>query len=321
VVKANAYGHGLFETVNALTDADGFALVEMDKAIALRKQGLKTAILVLEGFFDQQDCIDAIDYQLTPAICQFWQIEVLKACLNGRSIPVYIKYNTGMNRMGFTDEQIVKAIEEITNLGCPITIMSHFANADNPIGIEVPFVKIGAYAAEYRVCLANSAAIFNYPETHGDWIRPGISLYGGSPFHTLSSEEIGLKPVMTLSADIIGIQSIHPGDAVGYGSTFVADKPMKIAIVACGYGDGYPRNMPTGSPVLVDNQPSQTVGRVSMDMLCVDLTHLPDATIGSTVTLWGKGLSADRVAKCLNTISYELFCHVTARVPFIYQSS
>ena len=320
VVKANAYGHGLFQAITALDNADGFALIEIDKAMMLRKQGVQKPILLLEGFFDEQDCLDTLHYELTPVICEAWQIDLLARCLQGRSIPVYLKYNTGMNRMGFNDDQIKDAIRQIEMLGCPITIMSHFANADNSIGIDAPWGKIMPYADQFPMSVANSAAILKYPQTHADWIRPGISLYGGSPFDDCPAETLDLQPVMTLSANIIGTQNIKAGDSVGYSSTFISDKAMRIGIVACGYGDGYPRSMPTGSPVLVDNIPSQTIGRVSMDMLCVDLTHIPSANIGSTVTLWGEGLSADRVAQCINTISYELFCKITPRVPFIYTS-
>ena len=319
VVKANAYGHGLWPVVETLKQADGFALIEIDSAIMLRKKGIQKPILLLEGFFDEKDCQSALDYNLTPVICQPWQIDIFLSSLDGRKIPVYLKYNTGMNRMGIDHTMIDDALLRLKNAGCTVTLMTHFANADNALGIASAMDSMTPYLEKLPCCLANSAAILCSPETHRNWIRPGISLYGSSPVDHLLAEDIGLQPVMTLSADIIGIQSIHAGDAVGYGSRFTADAPMKIAIVACGYADGYPRSMPSGSPVLIDGQPSQTLGRVSMDMLCVDITHLPDAHIGSTVTLWGKGLSADRVAQCVDTISYELFCRITARVPFVYK--
>ena len=200
-----------------------------------------------------------------------------------------------------------------------ITLMTHFADADGPHGIAAQMVHFHALRAgrNLPVCLANSAALLRYPEARGDWARPGIMLYGGSPFPEVTAESLGLEPVMTLESELIAVRDIAAGEHVGYGCTFTADRPMRIGIVACGYADGYPRHAPTGTPILVAGQRTRTLGRVSMDKLCVDLTDLPKVSLGDTAILWGAGLPADEVAAAAGTISYELFCAVAARVPWV----
>jgi alanine racemase len=203
-----------------------------------------------------------------------------------------------------------------------ITLMTHFANADDARGIAGPLALFNDVAGTYRVArsLANSATLLRYPEAHGDWVRPGIMLFGASPFppgdeQWVSAQQLGLKPAMTLSSRIIATQALRSGDEVGYGGMFRAEHSMRIGIVACGYGDGYPRHAPNGTPVLVDGQRTGTVGRVSMDMLYVDLSTLPQADVGSPVVLWGKGMPIEEVAHAAGTISYELMCALTPRVP------
>jgi alanine racemase len=198
-----------------------------------------------------------------------------------------------------------------------VTLMTHFAQADEATGIATQLEAFNHLAASYRVprSLANSAAILRYSAAHGDWVRPGIMLYGSSPFADVSAQQLGLQPVMTLSSELISVQTIKAGDAVGYAATFRADSAMRIGIVACGYADGYPRHAPTGTPILVDELRTRILGRVSMDMLVVDLSELPDAKIGSRVVLWGEGMPVDEVARAAGTISYELLCGLTQRVP------
>jgi alanine racemase len=200
-----------------------------------------------------------------------------------------------------------------------ITLMTHFACADEAQGIATQLACFNSLATGLGAprCLANSAAILRYPESHGDWVRPGIMLYGSSPFADVSAASLDLKPVMTLTSAIIGVQELQAGEAAGYGATFRAQQPTRIGIVACGYADGYPRHAPTGTPVLVNGQRCCTLGRVSMDMLCVDLTGIPGAGVGSPVTLWGKGLPVEEVAAAAGTISYELLCALAPRVPVV----
>jgi alanine racemase len=199
--------------------------------------------------------------------------------------------------------------------------MSHFADADETRGVAEQMRRFDAMreGLSFPVCLANSAALLRYPETAGNWVRPGIMLYGSSPFPDQSAESLGLCPVMTLETEVIAVRDLRAGDRVGYGGNFVASAPMRIGVVACGYGDGYPRHAPTGTPVLVAGQRTRTLGRVSMDKICVDLTGLPRAGVGAAAVMWGQGLSADEVATAAGTVSYELFCALAARVPIMEQ--
>jgi len=231
----------------------------------------------------------------------------------------WLKVNSGMNRLGFTPQQVAQTMDQLRRHRAvrDITLMTHFANADEARGIREPLALFNDLAAHYRVprSLANSAALLRYPEAHGDWVRPGIMLYGASPFVDVSAQQLGLKPVMTLSSRIIATRELRAGDEVGYGALFRAEHAMRIGIVACGYADGYPRHAPNGTPVLVDGQRSKTLGRVSMDMLYVDLSALPQAGIGSRVVLWGEGMPIEEVAHAAGTVSYELMCALTERVP------
>jgi alanine racemase len=248
-----------------------------------------------------------------------WQIKMLDACPGHGTLDIWLKVNSGMHRLGFAPDGLAAAMESLRRHRSvhEITLMSHFSSADEARGVSGQLALINEIAAEYRVrrSLANSAALLRYPATHGDWVRPGIMLYGASPFPETSAQQLGLKPVMTLSSRIIATQDLKAGDEVGYGGQFRADRLMRIGIVACGYADGYPRHTPNGTAVLVEGQQTQLLGRVSMDMLCVDLTALPHATVGARVTLWGSGLPIEQVAHAAGTISYELMCALTARVP------
>jgi alanine racemase len=238
-------------------------------------------------------------------------------------VAVCLKLNTGMNRLGFTAQTLPKALDILRQLPVDITLMTHFAEADGERGVAWQMERFRAIAGDWSgpVSLGNSAAILRHPEAHGDWVRPGIMLYGASPFAEQSATELGLQPVMTLESAIIGVQELAPGERVGYGGTFTAERPMRIGVVACGYADGYPRHAPTGTPIAVMGRRTRTVGRVSMDMLACDLTDIPEAGIGAPVTLWGKGVAgevpADEVAAAAGTIAYELFCAVAPRVPVV----
>ncbi len=324
VIKANAYGHGQWRAVEALRgDADGFALLECENALALREAGVTQPILLLEGVFSSRDVRAVVEHRLTTVIHCPEQLEMLVR--GGRfdaPIGICLKLNTGMNRLGFTAATLPKALETLRQLPqVELTLMTHFAEADGERGVAWQLERFKTLAGDWRgpVCLANSAAILRHPQTHGDWVRPGIMLYGSSPFADQSAVELGLQPAMALESAIIGVQELARGDRVGYGGTFTAERAMRIGVVACGYADGYPRHAPSGTPIAVMGQRTRTVGRVSMDMLACDLTDIPAAGIGSPVTLWGRGLAgdvpADEVATAAGTISYELFCAVAPRVP------
>ena len=340
VVKAEGYGHGLLRVADALSGADGFALLDIQDAIRLREAGFRQTMLLLEGCFDAQELAVIAQYDLACVIHSAWQIAMLDAYPGHEKLDVWLKVNSGMNRLGFTPQQAAQAMEQLRRHRAvrEITLMTHFANADEARGIAEPLALFNDFAAPYRVArsLANSAALLRYPETHGDWVRPGLMLYGASPFADASAQQLGLQPAMTLRSRIIAVQELRPGDEIGYGALFRAEHAMRIGIVACGYADGYPRQSgrvepeapgthrptpcgcaPNGTPLLVDGQRTQTLGRVSMDMLYADLSKLPQAGVGSRVVLWGEGMPIEEVARAADTVSYELMCALTARVPVV----
>jgi alanine racemase len=321
VLKANAYGHGLERAAGALGAADGFAVLDLHEAARLRAAGVRKPILMLEGFFEPADVPLMHQHALTPVIHNAEQVEMLgRAGLPGE-IAVYLKANSGMNRLGFGAEGLHLAYSKLREHPRVrgVTLMTHFADADGASGIKAQlaaFEEMLEPLGSVPRSMANSAALIRFPkETGADWVRPGIMLYGCSPFAERSAESLGLKPVMTLSSQIIATQRLKPGARVGYGFSYQAPAALTIGVVACGYADGYPRHAPTGTPVLVNGKRARTVGRVSMDMIAVDITQLPGAGIGTPVTLWGEGLSADEVGAAAGTLSYELLTKVTARVP------
>jgi alanine racemase len=323
VIKANAYGHGVARAARALADAgvDGFALLELDAAVALRETGFKQRIVLLEGFFNANELPLLAAHRIDTAIHNSEQIAMLQQAPANTKLDLLIKLNTGMNRLGFSEVQFAGALAALraTAAANELTLMTHFANADDARGVAwqmTAFEKITQGVALPR-SLANSAAILRYPETHADWVRPGIMLYGATPFADVSAAQLGLKPVMTLTSQIIAVQHLKTGDSVGYGGVFKAERDTRIGVVACGYADGYPRVAPNGTPVRVGNAMTVTVGRVSMDMLCVDITALPQAQVGTAVTLWGVDNPVDDVATAAGTVGYELLCALAPRVPVV----
>jgi alanine racemase len=328
VVKANAYGHGLERVYEALRAADGFALLDLAEAECVRALGWRGPILLLEGVFEPRDLELCSRLQLWHTVHCDAQIDMLAQHKTHEPHKVFLKMNSGMNRLGFTPARYRAAWARLNALPQvdEIALMTHFSDADGPAGIAQQlecFVRATQDLPGER-SLANSAATLRHARVAGvsaDWVRTGIALYGSAPDHPLrSAADWDLQPVMTLSARIIGVQHLQPGEHVGYGSTFTAPHAMRIGIVACGYADGYPRVCPTGTPVLVEGQRSRTLGRVSMDMLAVDLTLLPQAGHGSTVTLWGRSaqgtvLCIDEVAAAAGTLGYELMCGLAPRVP------
>lgn len=322
VVKANAYGHGLLRTAQALGDADGYAMLDFADAVQLRGAGVDKPVLMLEGFFKPEDIPLLVQHRLTPVIHNIEQIEMLEKSGMEGSLDVYLKVNSGMNRLGFTVDNVRlawNALDGNPRVGS-ISLMTHFADADGDGGIAAQLQWFNELTQPFEAprSLANSAALLRFAdETRADWVRPGIMLYGCSPFSFKSAEDIGLRPAMSLGSEIIGVQHLESGERVGYGMTYEASQEMTIGIVACGYADGYPRHAPTGTPVLVAGRRTGTVGRISMDMLCVDISDIEEAYVGTPVTLWGEGLPCDEVAQAAGTVSYELLCALAPRVPIV----
>lgn len=331
VVKANAYGHGLLRAARALRElADGFALLDLNEAVILRDAGVKQPILLLEGFFEMADLAVCATHDLTLTIHRPEQLQMLRQAALPVRWPIYLKFNSGMNRLGLAPAQLPAVRRELAALAAagrlgPVTLMTHFAEADASGGDAAcvawqidrfrQLIADWPEAAAWPVSMANSAAVLRFPLAAHSWVRPGIMLYGGSPFADQDAASLGLKPVMSLHSRVLAVQEIGVGERVGYGGAFVARRPTRVGVVACGYADGYPRHAPGGTPILVAGQRSQTLGRVSMDMLATDLTDLPMAGVDSPVLLWGEGLPADEVATAAGTISYELFCALARRVP------
>jgi alanine racemase len=326
VIKANAYGHGIERAARALAAADGFAVLDFQEALRLRAAGVAKPILLLEGFFNAADLELVAKHALTPVIHNPEQVQMLKRAPLAGEIDAYLKVNSGMNRLGFSAENLRPAYNELRMHPRvkSVTFMSHFADADGAGGVKAQLEWFNELTSPFEVqqrSLANSAALLRFPEARGDWVRPGIMLYGCSPFGHLSAsrsaEALGLKPAMTLTSEIIATQHLEPGERVGYGFAYEAVGEMTIGVVACGYADGYPRHAPIGTPVLVNGRRTRIVGRVSMDMITVDISDIPEACIGTPVTLWGEGLSAAVVGAAAGTLSYELLVKLAARVPVV----
>ena len=322
VVKANAYGHGLLRVARALgAAADGFALVELDGAVALREI-YHGPILLLEGFFESTELRAIDEHHLAIALHNEDQLSVLEGLPPSKSFDVFFKVNTGMNRLGFRYDAARAALERLegAQVAKSITLMTHFATADGPQGIAQAMRRFDEFARDlpYPRSMSNSAAVFSHPQAHQHVIRPGIAVYGATPFADRTAESLGLKPAMCLKSEIIAVQELVAGESVGYGGEFVAKGPTRLGVVACGYGDGYPRHAKSGTPIVVGGVRTRTAGRVSMDMITVDLTPVPDARVGTAVTLWGdEGLSIDEVATAAGTVGYELMCAVAPRVPIL----
>ena len=319
VIKANAYGHGLERAARAMEAADGFAVLDFQEAARLRVAGVTKPILMLEGVFKPVDVPLLHKYALTPVIHSAAQVDMLRTAELGGPIDLYVKINSGMNRLGFTPDTLggsYQALRENPRVRS-ITLMTHFADADGATGVKAQLEWFGEMTKSFphKRSLANSAALLKFPEALGEWVRPGIMLYGCSPFADRPAGTFDLKPAMTLTSELIATQHLQSGERIGYGFSYEAAAELDIGIVACGYADGYPRHAPVGTPILVNGIRTRIVGRVSMDMITVDLSGIPDAGVGTPVTLWGEGLSADEVAAAAGTLSYEMLCALAPRVP------
>ena len=321
VIKANAYGHGLLRAAHALSAADGFAVLDLNDAVRLREAQFHQRILLLEGFFDQGDLPWMAQHRLSAVVHSQEQIGMLEAARLAAPVDLFVKINTGMNRLGLAPAMLKPALERVRRCSSvgDITLMTHFACADDDRGIrwQLECFETAVAGIDLPVSLANSATLLRYPDAARGWVRAGIMLYGASPFSNEDAASLRLQPAMTLTSSLIAVHELRAGECVGYGATFRAGASMRIGVVACGYADGYPRHAGTGTPVLVAGKRTRTLGRVSMDMLCVDLTALPEAAVGTSVALWGEGLPVEEVAAAAGTVSYELLCAVAPRVPVV----
>ena len=321
VVKANAYGHGLMRVLPALEDADGLALVELDAAVSLREQRYTRRILLLEGFFAESELAEIAQRRLAIVVHDVEQVKMLEAATLVRPLEIFVKVNTGMNRLGFRPPEVADVCARLARAPAvaALRLMTHFARAEEEDGIAEPLAlfESACRGLPYPRSVANSAGIIRYAEVGGDFVRPGIMLYGATPLPYDTSDMLGLRPVMTLRSEIISVQELKANESVGYGAQYTASRPHRVGVVACGYADGYPRHAPNGTPVRVLGTKVRLAGRVSMDMITVDLTDVPDARVGSPVVLWGEGMPVDDVAAAAATVGYELLCAVAPRVPFV----
>jgi alanine racemase len=321
VVKANAYGHGLNRVLPALAEADGLALLELDAAIALRERHYVRRILLLEGFFSASELPEIAARRLAVVVHHVEQIKMLEAATLSRPIEVFVKVNTGMNRLGFRPAETHAIVDRLSQTPsvAVLRLLTHLARADEEDGLreQLEAFEEACQGLPYPRSVANSAGVIRYRDVGGEYVRPGIMLYGSSPFPYDTAEMLGLAPVMTLKSALIAVQELKPNESVGYGGIYTAARAHRIGVVACGYADGYPRHAPNGTPVLVCGKKVRTAGRVSMDLMTIDLTDAPEATVGSPVVLWGEGLPVDDVAAAASTVGYQLLCSVSQRVPFV----
>lgn len=329
VVKANAYGHGIERAVRGFAEADGLALIDLEEARRARAAGWARPILLLEGFFQEADVAAARELGVTVVIHNAEQIRILESAPSGAPLGVYIKLNTGMSRLGFDTGELIRVRERISGLPSARLdgVSMHFANSDRADPEEGP----GAMNEQLRrfeaACVgipeprsaSNSAALFLHRPLTEAWVRPGIALYGATPAADRAAAELGLRPAMTLESQLLEVRVVQPGEAVGYGSRFVARRSTRIGVVACGYADGYPRHAPDGTPVAVAGTRVPIAGRVSMDLITVDLSDAPQAEVGSPVELWGRQVPIDEVATNSGTVGYELMCALAPRVPVVVE--
>ncbi|MBV8877744.1 MAG: alanine racemase [Gammaproteobacteria bacterium] len=322
VVKANAYGHGLANTALALGEADALAVARIEEALALRAAGIGARIVLLEGVFSSAELDEAVYEKLDLVVHDASQLELLERSPEAARLPLWLKIDTGMNRLGFAVQEFGSVLARIHTLNpAPeeLRLMTHLSCAnereDEVTRAQLRRFREVTHGLGYEVSIANSAAIFGDVPTGCDWVRPGLTLYGASPFADCSAESLGLKPVMTLMSSVITVRRVARGESVGYGGNWVAERDSLIAIVAAGYGDGVHRSLAAGARVLVNGARVPLAGRVSMDMLAVDVSGLDGVRVGTPVVLWGEGLPVEETAQHAGTIAYELLCSVSPRVP------
>lgn len=321
VIKANAYGHGAIPVARALAAADAFAVARVDEGIALREAGIRQRITVLQGFLGAEELMLHSHYDLEPVVHSAKQTEILESANLDNPVTVWLKLDSGMHRLGFAAEEFVACHDRLCRCRSvcqPPFLITHLANADeldDPV-TERQLDLFGTQVAGLPGgrSIANSAGLLAWENALAEWVRPGIALYGVSPFPNRTAADEGLKPVMTLRTRLIAIKQLKAGAAVGYGGDWVCNRPTLLGIAAIGYGDGYPRHARSGTPALVHGQRIPLIGRVSMDMITLDLTDCQQAEVGDAVTLWGEGLPVEEIARHADTIPYVLLCNVTPRV-------
>jgi alanine racemase len=330
VIKANAYGHGMLTVAKALEQADGLAVACVDEAVQLRDGGINQPLVILEGFFDRQELELCRRFDLIPMLHQLEQLDMLEA-EQGDPLTVWLKVDTGMHRLGITPEQCQQAWQRLCSCRSVkrdgMVLVSHLANADDRAD-DTTLQQFGLFqqlcqqmmasGVSLSCSLANSGGLLGWPQTQLDWVRPGIMLYGISPFQQQRGRDHDLQPVMTLRSRLIAINEHRRGEGIGYGGSWCCPENMPVGVVAIGYGDGYPRHADHGTPLLVNGQRAPLIGRVSMDMLTVDLRGLRNVKVGDEVILWGPGLPAEEVAEHSGTIAYDLLCGVNPRVAVEY---
>ncbi len=323
VVKANAYGHGLYTVADTLKDqVDAFAVARIDEALSLRQRGIKKPIILLEGFFEQADVPLIAQYDLLTAVHDLEQVEAIEKAQVEKPIGCWMKIDVGMHRLGASPDEISEMksrLESCPNVKQPLGLISHLSVADTPEFFDYNREQIDYFlevAKDFKgdLCLANSAGILFWPKSHTKWVRPGVILYGISPFADRVGSDFQLEPVMTLRSSLIAIRKIKKGAKVGYGAAWTAPCDTTLGIVSTGYGDGYPRTAPNGTPVWVNGRIVPSVGHVCMDMMFVDLGPNAQDKIGDKVVLWGKEVPVEKVAALCGTIPYELVCHIMPRV-------
>jgi len=324
VVKANGYGHGMVRVARALADADGLGVARLADAIALREAGITQRILLLEGVFGAEQFAMAAGKQCEIVVHSLEQVAALEQFAGSHRFVVWLKLNSGMNRLGFRVDEFAAAHARLQRCSSVsvLRVMTHLSSSEEPG--EVTQAQLNVFndlvaPLQLERSVANSAAVIACPESHQEWVRPGLMLYGMSPMPQKTAADFGLRPAMTLSTHLIAVQHIGVGEAVGYNGIWRAKRPSRIGIAAMGYGDGFPRGTRDGAPVLVAGQEAPLAGRVSMDMIAIDITDLPQAKSGDEVIVWGAGLPAERLAPHADTTCYELVCRVTSRVPLLWR--
>ncbi len=320
IVKADGYGHGIVRVARALGSAvDALGVASVEEAASLREAALTQRIVLLEGPFDASELKEIAALELESVVHNEAQARMFADA--PVKTPLWIKVDTGMHRLGFTPEEARRALQTLAGGGRPVRLMTHFAAAHwrDDVSVLEQFARLNALESATVVerCCANSSAILAWPATNADWVRPGLMLYGVSPFADRTALDLTLKPAMTVKSALIAVKRVEAGGGIGYGRGFVCPEPMNIGVVAFGYADGYPRHAGTGTPILVDGIRTQVLGDCSMDMLAVDLRPVPNARLGSSVTLWGEGLPVEEIARAAGTIPYELLCRMRMRAQFI----
>lgn len=321
IIKADGYGHGVVRMARALGEADAFGVAAIEEAVCLREAGVTRPIVLLEGPFEAGELREIARHRLESVVHTHEQAGMFRA--DPHAAPLWIKVDTGMHRLGFAPAEVPAVVAALARPGREMRLMTHFASAhlrgDTTVAAQLAAFEqaLADGGQPLARCCANSSAILGWPRTHGEWVRPGLMLYGVSPFAETRAEALGLRPAMTVTSALIAVKTVRAGGSVGYGGGFVCPEDMAIGVVAFGYADGYPRHAGTGTPILVNGIRTQVIGEASMDMMAVDLRGVPDARVGAPVVLWGDGLPVEEIARAAGTIPYELLCRMRMRARFV----